>query len=154
VELSTKVQEILTNSALHADAIRRVAPRICIATTDVHEYGKVLLGKVLSELGAVIIDAGVSVDPHVLCQQAVDHKVDAIAISTYNGIALGFLSKLKDEMVAHSLGIPIYIGGKLNQIPDDSNSSLPVDVHNDLAALGAIPCITVEDMIENLATIE
>ncbi len=154
VELSTKVQGILANSALHADTIRRVAPRICIATTDVHEYGKVLLGKVLSELGAVIIDAGVSVDPHVLCQQAVDHKVDAIAISTYNGIALGFLSKLKDEMVAHSLGIPIYIGGKLNQIPDDSNSSLPVDVHNDLAALGAIPCTTVEDMIENLATIE
>ena len=154
VELSTKVQGILANSALHADTIRRVAPRICIATTDVHAYGKVLLGKVLSELGAVIIDAGVSVDPHVLCQQAVDHKVDAIAISTYNGIALGFLSKLKDEMVAHSLGIPIYIGGKLNQIPDDSNSSLPVDVHNDLAALGAIPCTTVEDMIENLATIE
>ena len=101
-----------------------------------------------------MIDAGVSIDPHVLCQQAFDSEADAIAISTYNGIALGFLSKLKDEMVASDLAIPIYIGGKLNQVPDDSNSSLPVAVNSGLAALGAIPCTTVEDMIENLATIE
>lgn len=153
-ELNTQAQEILANSTSHADAIRRSAPRICIATTDVHEYGKVLLGKVLDDLGVAIIDAGVSIDAHILCQQAMESKADAIAISTYNGIALSFLSRLKDEMVANGVQIPIYIGGKLNQIPDDSNSSLPIEVSGDLAALGAIPCATIEDMIQNLATIE
>ena len=153
-ELNTKAQEILSNATRYAETIRELAPRLCIATTDVHEYGKILLTEVCDKLGATIIDAGVSVDASALCQQALDNHADAIAISTYNGIALEFLSGLRDEMLVHGLDIPIYIGGKLNQIPKDSNSSLPVRVDSDLSALGAVPCATIEEMLENLASIE
>ena len=36
--------------------------------------------------------------------------------------------------------LPVFIGGKLNRIPDGSNTSLPVDVRSELAAAGAIVC--------------
>jgi len=153
MELNTKALEVLDNAEPYADIIRRSSLRICVATTDVHEYGKILVEKVLDELDVILIDAGVSIDAHNLCQQAVDHKADAIAISTYNGIAQSFLSRLKTEMEACDLDIPVYIGGKLNQVPDDSNSSLPVDVSGDLAAMGAIPCATIEYMIEKMAAL-
>ncbi|MDT4889750.1 hypothetical protein FQZ97_1264940 [compost metagenome] len=48
--------------------------------------------------------------------------------------------------------MPVLIGGKLNEIPEDSNSGLPVDVKADIEALGALPCETPEAMttfIEN-----
>jgi hypothetical protein len=48
--------------------------------------------------------------------------------------------------------MPVLIGGRLNEIPEDSNSGLPVDVKADIEALGALPCETPEVMthfIEN-----
>jgi hypothetical protein len=48
--------------------------------------------------------------------------------------------------------MPVLIGGRLNEIPEDSNSGLPVDVKADIEALGALPCETPETMtkfIEN-----
>jgi len=47
--------------------------------------------------------------------------------------------------------IPVYIGGKLNHIPNDSNTSLPIDVSDELESLGAIACPQVETMILALA---
>ncbi len=151
-ELNAQAGKILERTVSFADALRRSPPCICVATTDVHEYGKVLLEKVLGELDARLVDAGVSVDADVLCRQALETNADAIAISTYNGIALGFLTSLREEMSNQGLDIPVFIGGKLNQVPADSNSSLPVDVTAELAGLGAHPCSTIEDMIESLAS--
>ncbi len=51
------------------------------------------------------------------------------------------------------LDAPVFVGGKLNQIPDDSASSLPVDVSAELGDLGAIVCLRVEDMLEELVVI-
>jgi hypothetical protein len=48
------------------------------------------------------------------------------------------------------LDLPIFIGGKLNQIPDDSPSSMPVDVTDELRDLGAVVCHQVEDMLKEL----
>ena len=44
------------------------------------------------------------------------------------------------------LDIPVCIGGRLNQVPDDSNSGLPVDVTDDIRALGLIPCASLDDL--------
>ena len=54
-------------------------------------------------------------------------------------------------MEARGLRLPIFIGGKLNQIPDDSNTSLPVDVSAELEAAGAITCGQIGEMLEHLA---
>jgi hypothetical protein len=75
---------------------------------------------------------------------------DIIALSTYNGIALEFMAALNRELECRSLATPVLIGGRLNQIPDGSNTSLPVDVGDELAALGAIVCREVEDALPAL----
>jgi hypothetical protein len=47
----------------------------------------------------------------------------------------------------------VLIGGRLNQVPSGSNSSLPVDVSAELAAGGAIVCHEIEDAVPALLTI-
>jgi methylmalonyl-CoA mutase cobalamin-binding subunit len=123
----------------------------CLASTDVHEYGKVLVEAVLKKLNVRTVDAGISTDPDRLAATARDENADFIAVSTYCGFALSYFTKLRDEMAKRALEIPVFIGGKLNQIPDDSADSLPVDVSTDLAASGAIVCRTVEELLERLA---
>ena len=44
-------------------------------------------------------------------------------------------------------------GGKLNQVPESSNTSLPVDIRAQLRRAGALPCDTVSDMLAHLATL-
>ena len=98
-----------------------------------------------------MIDAGVSTDPDVLADKALAGGADFIALSTYNGVALDYLERLHGEMETRGLRLPVFIGGKLNQIPDDSNTSLPVDVSAELEAAGAIACGQIGDMLEHLA---
>ncbi len=43
--------------------------------------------------------------------------------------------------------VPVMIGGKLNEVPTDSNSDLPVDVTRDIGATGAVPCADLDDML-------
>jgi methylmalonyl-CoA mutase cobalamin-binding subunit len=130
--------------------IRRAGLTACVTCTDVHEYGKILVETVLEQLGVAVCDAGVSADPEEVARQARVSGADFIAISTYNGVALSYLQALRQEMARLGLALPLFIGGKLNQIPDDSPSSLPVDVTADLQALGAIPCPRVEGMLPAL----
>jgi hypothetical protein len=47
--------------------------------------------------------------------------------------------------------VPILIGGRLNQIPEGSNSSLPVDVGDELAAAGAVVCREAAELVPRLA---
>ncbi|MFX1286447.1 MAG: cobalamin-dependent protein [Promethearchaeota archaeon] len=150
-ELETKSRRIIT-SFDPSDRIKlqQTISGICVACTDVHEYGKILLEQVMKLLGLEVIDAGVSVDPDVVAKCAKANKAQYIAISTYNGIALSYLQSLYQEMKRIDFDIPIFIGGKLNQIPEDSPTSLPVDVTDELRAMGAVVCHRIEDMLESL----
>jgi methylmalonyl-CoA mutase cobalamin-binding subunit len=122
----------------------------CVTCTDVHEYGKLLVESVLRKLGIKIVDAGVSVDVDDVARIVKEEMVDFLAISTYNGVAFEYLKALRAEMMRDQVNIPIFIGGKLNQIMDDSSNSLPVDVSDDLEELGGLVCHRVEDMLERL----
>ncbi len=121
-----------------------------VATTDVHEHGKGLVERLFAGLGVAMLDGGVSCDPDDLAEEARRSGADLIALSTYNGIALEFMAALKRELDRRGLATPVLIGGRLNQIPDGSNTSLPVDVGDELAALGAIVCREVEDALPAL----
>jgi methylmalonyl-CoA mutase cobalamin-binding subunit len=136
-------------SIAHRTALAKAAPRIVTATTDVHEHGKLVLDEVLSRAGAEIIDGGTSAEPHALAALALHERADAIALSTYNGIALNYYNALREHV---GKSIPVLIGGRLNQIPDTSNTSLPVDVGDQLAAAGAIVCREIEDAVPALLT--
>lgn len=120
---------------------------ICVGTTDVHEHGKYLVEQALAGLGAQLLDGGVSVDPETLVDTAVAGQAQAIAISTYNGVALGYTRAVLAALDRRGLSLPVLVGGRLNEIPADSNSGLPVDVSGDIAAAGAVPCATLDDML-------
>ena len=124
---------------------------VYVATTDVHEYGKLLIENVLARLGIRVMDGGVCTDPRDLIARVKVGSVNVIAISTYNGIALDYLTRVKSELENAGLShIPVYIGGRLNQVMESdrtANSDLPVDVSKNLHAAGAIPCHCLEDML-------
>jgi methylmalonyl-CoA mutase cobalamin-binding domain/chain len=122
-----------------------------VATTDVHEYGKILVETVLRELGVDILDGGVSTDPNDLAEQAQRDQADFIALSSYNGVALDFVTELRKELKERNLALPVFVGGKLNKVPDGSNTSLPVDVSAELAAAGAVVCLNVQTMLDHLS---
>ena len=123
------------------------AVRVCIGTTDVHEHGKFLVEEALAGLGAGIVDAGVAVDPEVLVEAALAGGAEAIAISTYNGVAMSYVRAVLAALAARGAALPVLIGGKLNEIPPESNSGLPVDVTADLAAAGCSPCAGLDEML-------
>ncbi len=121
-----------------------------VATTDVHEHGKGLVERLFAGLGVTPLDGGVSCDPDDLAETARQTGADLIALSTYNGVALSFLAALKQELEERDLQVPVLIGGRLNQIPASSNTSLPVEVGDELAALGSVVCREVEDALPAL----
>ena len=45
----------------------------------------------------------------------------------------------------------LFVGGRLNAVPDGTNTGLPVDVADSLNETGAIPCARIEDMLEIIA---
>ncbi len=128
----------------------RAKPRIMIATSDVHEHGKLAIEQVMRGLGVDTIDGGVSIDAQDLARAALKAKAQAILVSTYNGIALDYFRDLKSSLAERGSVIPVLIGGRINQIPSGSNTSLPVDVTGELEAEGAIVCREIEDAIPAL----
>jgi len=127
--------------------------RVLVATTDVHEHGKLLIEEILRRTGIEIIDGGVSTEPHHLAEIATRTRPDAVAISTYNGVALTYFTQCMSAMTDAGLEIPVLIGGRLNQIPEATNSSLPVDVGEQLSDKGAIVCRQASDMIAHLRAV-
>ena len=126
---------------------------MCIGTTDVHEHGKYLVEQALTGLGAQVLDGGVSVDPETLVATALAGGAQAIAISTYNGVALGYTRAVLAALERQGQSLPVLVGGRLNEIPADSNSGLPVDVSQDIAKAGAFACGTLEDMMAPLTRV-
>ncbi len=161
VETSTSIEEMEETGEGHVanldpalrETIRVADLRGCVATTDVHEYGKILVETVLGRLDVAIVDGGVSIDPNDLAETVVREGADFIALSSYNGVTLEFLRDLEDQVHAQGIDLPIFIGGKLNRIPDGSNTSLPVDIGGELAEAGAVVCRNIDEIFGALGYI-
>ncbi|MEZ5926366.1 MAG: hypothetical protein R3D57_18505 [Hyphomicrobiaceae bacterium] len=132
------------------ETLAHAGVRVLTATTDVHEHAKLLLDTMFKDLGCIVVDGGVSVDPIDIARQLKSVEVDAIALTTYNGVALSYYQALKQTLAEHGITVPVLIGGRLNQVPQGSNTSLPVDVTKELAAAGAVVCLEVEDAVPAL----
>lgn len=123
--------------------------KVVAASGDVHEYGLYVLVSVLRELGADVVDLGTSVDPDLVIQAAAETAADAVAFSTYNGMALSIGRELQTGLHGRRLRARLFIGGRLTE---DVNGAKSVDVTPHLAELGAFPCTRVEDMVGRLAS--
>lgn len=137
----------------NAVALARRKPLVLVACTDVHFYGKDLLQSVLGRLGVGWIDGGVSAEPEAVARLAAEHRVDAVALSTYNGVALSFARKTRTALAEAGREVPLFIGGRLNEVFDAGGEPLPVDVADDIRQLGARPCATVEEFLDALGAL-
>ena len=99
------------------NAIREHGFVACVATSDVHEYSKIMVERVLGGLDVTIVDGGVATDPERVAAAALDGGADFIALSTYAGIALSYLTALHAEMGRLGLDIPVFVGGRLSVRP-------------------------------------
>ncbi|WP_052249004.1 cobalamin-dependent protein [Leisingera sp. ANG-Vp] len=144
-EIEEEAAEFLCSPAGETlSTLARPGLRILTATTDVHEHGKMLLDTVFARAGFTVADGGISSDPAHVAAAAIGNGVQAIALSTYNGVALRYARALLQALAQEDAEIPVLIGGRLNEIPAASNTSLPVDVSGELQELGAFPCLDLD----------
>jgi methylmalonyl-CoA mutase cobalamin-binding subunit len=108
--------------------------RILLSSTDVHEHAIIILESLLRESGAEVVYLGAERDTEDIIRAVAQKNIDTILISTHNGMALDYGTRLRKELDAHSIKIPVIMGGVLNQKFEDQ--VLPVDVSSQLLKLG------------------
>jgi methylmalonyl-CoA mutase cobalamin-binding domain/chain len=119
-----------------------------VGSTDVHEFGVLLVKRVLEELGAKVVDGGMSADPEDLAKVALETDAAILAVSTHNGMALTYAVKLMEQLQLLGAAAVVLMGGILNEPVE--GSPIPADVREPLRAMGIITCDDVQMMIDAL----
>ncbi len=119
--------------------------RLLIASSDVHEHAAGALAQLLGEAGAEVVYLGAEQSPAELLAALQRESVDALLLSTHNGMALDYARRLRELLANAEISLPIVIGGVLNQKVD--GEALPVPVVDELKKLGmrpatALPALT------------
>jgi methylmalonyl-CoA mutase cobalamin-binding subunit len=125
--------------------------KVVAASGDIHEYGLDAVVHVLRQLEAEVIDLGTSVDEDLIAAAAMETAADAVALSTYNGVALSTSKALVDHLAARNISPHVFVGGRLTQ---DLGESKSVDVSGRITDLGAVACQTVIDMVSRLSELD
>jgi methylmalonyl-CoA mutase cobalamin-binding subunit len=112
-----------------------------VASSDVHEHAAGALAQLLSEAGASVIYLGAEQNPGDLVAALERQPVDALLLSTHNGMALDYARQLRQQLDALSLSPSVIMGGVLNQKIE--NQALPVPVFEELKALGMHPAASL-----------
>ena len=141
-------QQVLDSVRMMDPAPRLSGLKVVTASGDIHEYGLYLVAGVLAELGCEVIDLGTSVDNDVIAAAAAESAADAVALSTYNGLAASLTGDLMNRLPQRGIGPLVYLGGRLTEDLDGAKS---VDVSRKITEAGAIPCSSVEEMIRDIA---
>jgi methylmalonyl-CoA mutase cobalamin-binding subunit len=122
--------------------------KFLIASTDVHAYAVTIIHELLSKAGAEITNLGAEINPDQIAEAAKSGDVEAILISTHNGMALEYANRLKTELDRQKVDVPVVIGGVLNQKVE--GAALPVDVTTNLKELGFYPTPKLGHSFKNL----
>lgn len=120
---------------------------VVAASGDIHEYGLYVLVAVLEELGCTVHNLGTSVDNDRIVAAAAETAADAVALSTYNGMALSLSADLLRRLDARGIHPQVFVGGRLTE---DLEGEKSADVRPLMTELGAVPCDTVEAMVAAL----
>ena len=117
----------------HPDLVKKLdGKKILLASADVHEHAIIVLNWLLAHSNAKISYLGAEASPEEIAKNS--HEMDAILVSTHNGMALEYGRQLKTALAKLSLNIPIIFGGVLNQKIADEE--IPVDVTAELKSIG------------------
>ncbi|HEU4600190.1 MAG TPA: cobalamin-dependent protein [Solirubrobacterales bacterium] len=129
------------------EAIRGM--KVLVTSTDVHEFAEFLLASSLAAVGAEVIDFGINRDPEDIVKAVIETAAEAVVITTHNGVARSFGRRLVAELgAAGSAGLPVFMGGVLNE--DVDGSEIPIDVRGDLHAIGIETPGTIDRLVEAL----
>ena len=122
--------------------------RFLLASTDVHEHAIGALAQLLSEAGAEVVNLGAEQAPEQIVNQLQIDLVDAVLLSTHNGMALDYARMLQSRLQENKFEMPILMGGVLNQKTE--GEELPVPVANELKAMGFHPAIGLPNLTKLL----
>lgn len=112
--------------------------KVILCATDIHEFGKVVVGNVLRRANARIFDIGRDASPGEAAEMALETDSHVILVSSYNGIARTFAKALLREMEDLGVEAEIFMGGLLNE--NDEGGNIPVDVTEELEVMG-VHCV-------------
>ena len=123
--------------------------KIVAGSTDTHEFGLYVLEGVLTAFGASVVHAGVDQDAEQILDAAHKAGTPYIAVSTHNGQCLEWGTNLVEESRRRRQPVTVFMGGVLNTIVD--GISEPVDVTDQLSALGIKTCEDINAMFKQIA---
>ncbi len=147
-ETNAKRDILLDTIKSHSGEDRVRGMKVLVASTDVHEFAKFLLTSTLEALQANVIDCGINRDPEDIVKVVAETAPDAVVLTTHNGVARSFATRLLDELRHQRLETPVFMGGVLNE--DVEGSEVPVDVQADLIRLGVYIPGTVDELVAAL----
>jgi methylmalonyl-CoA mutase cobalamin-binding subunit len=116
--------------------------RLVLAVLDVHDVVRDALLHALPRAGAEVVLLPSDATPAGVVHAAVAEDADVIVLGTYNGAALAVGRELRAAVEETGFEGTVIVGGKLNQ---DTGGDVPVDVVEDLRALGLQPAATLAD---------
>ncbi|MDP7342717.1 MAG: cobalamin B12-binding domain-containing protein [Alphaproteobacteria bacterium] len=144
-----KREEVLSDLAARPADDRLKNRKVLVASTDVHEFAKFLLTSTFDAVGSKVIDCGVNRDPEDIVKVALETGAEAVVITTHNGVARSFGTKLLDDMRAAEVEALVFMGGVLNE--DIDGSDIPVDVRADLHRLGIETPDSIDQMLQSIS---
>ncbi len=147
VRLMSAKDEVLGSLRGQGDLPDLRGIRIVAASSDVHEYGLFVLVEALTACGASVTSLGTSVNSPEIAKVSVETAADAVAVSTYNGMALSLGRQIRDTLADQGIQPLIFLGGRLNE---DIGEDEGVDVRPMLRDEGINPCDSVGEMTELL----
>lgn len=124
--------------------------RIVAASGDIHEYGLFVVAEALTECGAKVTNLGTSIHSDAIAKVALETRADAVAVSTYNGMALSLGRQLRDELHQRGVDPAVFLGGRLNE---DLPGEEAADVRPMLRDAGIGACDSVEEMVRSLRSV-
>jgi methylmalonyl-CoA mutase cobalamin-binding subunit len=144
-----KRDEVLSDLANRPADERLKNRKVLVASTDVHEFAKFLLSSTFEAVGSRVIDCGINRDPEDIVKVALETGADAVVITTHNGVARSFGTKLLEDMQEAKIAVPVFMGGVLNE--DIDGSDIPVDVRNDLQQMGIETPDSIDQMLQSIS---
>ena len=146
-----EVAELVPWKARHVDAVRTGLDgelpdlrgvRLVLAVLDVHDVVRDALVAALPRAGGEVVLLPSDSTPAGVVQVALQEDAGVIVLGTYNGAALSLGRELAVAITATGFDGIVIIGGKLNE---DTGGEVPVDVVDELRALGLHPAATLSE---------
>ena len=144
-----KARQVRTTVEAVGDAVPDLrGTRVVLAVLDVHDVVRDALLRLLPRAGAEVVLLPSSATPASVVRAAVAEDADAVVLGTYNGAALDVGRELRAALDDLAYDGPVIMGGRLNQ---DLGGEAPVEVAEDLRALGLHPAASLEEACRLLA---